>query len=147
MKLHIKVKKIHQDAKIPVYSSEHAAGFDFFAIESGIVVPSFPKRFRTGLQFEIPENYVMMIYSRSGHGFKNNVRLSNCTGIIDSDYRSEVLIKLIQDDVDGTRIFNVEPGDKIAQGIVLPRPKIQFIETDILSETERGEGGFGSTGR
>lgn len=145
--MNIKVKKIHKDARLPVYSSEYAAGFDFFAIEFGIVVPGFPKRFRTGLQFEIPENCVMMIYSRSGHGFKDNVRLSNCTGIIDSDYRSEVLIKLIQDDVDGTRIFSVEPGNKIAQGIVLPRPKIQFIETDILSETERGKGGFGSTGR
>lgn len=145
--MQVNIKKIHQDAKTPVYSTDQAAGFDFFAIESGIVVPGFPKRFRTGLQFEIPENYVMMIYSRSGHGFKDNVRLSNCTGIIDSDYRAEVWIKLIQDDVEDVRSFNVEPGDKIAQGIILPRPKIQFVETNLLSETERGEGGLGSTGR
>jgi dUTP pyrophosphatase len=87
----------------------------------------------------------MLIFSRSGHGFKNNIRLSNCTGVIDSDYRGEVQVKLASDDPDGA-VFSVAHGDRIAQAMVLPIEQVSFEEVTELSTTERGEGGFGSTG-
>lgn len=156
----IKVKKLHDDAVIPAYQTDGAGAFDIHCIETGILPRGTNLALRTGLAFEIPPGFAMMIYSRSGHGFKEDIKLSNCTGIIDSDYRGELMIKLWRDDPStyfnkaGEMIFpsgSAEPvkinvGDRIAQGIILPVPRIQFIETQDLSETARGTGGFGSTG-
>lgn len=144
----VKVKKLHPDAKLPVYATDGAACFDLHALNGDHLVAGYSAEFETGLAFEVPEGHVMLIYSRSGHGFALNARLANCVGVIDSDYRGEVKVKLNRDAIDdsegcGTQIL---AGDRIAQAMIVPIPKIEFVEADELSETERGEGGFGSTG-
>lgn len=137
----IKFKKLHQNAKLPTYATDGSACFDFYATES--VWLSRGHTFSTGLAAEIPEGYVLKIYSRSGHGFNKGIRLANCVGIIDQDYRGEIKIKLV---VDGYAHLEVEQGDRIAQGMLIKvdRPALEWSEE--ISETDRGEGGFGSTG-
>lgn len=141
----IKIKQILPDAIAPTYESAGAGCFDFRAMglpEGGVVVtPGTPQIIRTGLSFEIPMGWVMEIHSRSGHGFKFNVRLANCEGQIDSDYRGEVMVKLASDG----GAFPVKNGDRIAQGKLVEAHRIEFEFAEVLSETERGEGGFGST--
>ena len=146
MELTVKLKKMHVDAKTPTYSTEHSAGFDFYSVDNVKISKENPQIIRTGVSVEIPNGYVMLLFSRSGHGFKNNVRLSNCVGVIDSDFRAEVLVKLAKDDIQNNE-FHIDAGDRIAQGIIIPFPKIIFEEATSLSETNRGENGFGSTGR
>lgn len=141
----IKVKKLHKSATIPKYATKGSACFDLCAICEGDVNSGMSRIFRTGLSFEIPEGHVMLIYGRSGHGFTNNVRLSNCVGVIDSDYRGEVMIKMRNDSDDGSAL-TVNTGDRIAQAMAIPVQTIELIEVVELSETDRGVGGFGSTG-
>lgn len=144
----VKVKKLHPDAKLPVYATDGAGCFDLHALESefDILTSSLPVKVSTGLSFEIPEGYVMLVFSRSGHGFKHGIRLSNCVGVIDSDYRGEVKVKLHKDSTLLNQVFRVNKGDRIAQAMIVPIPKIEFVEVDELSDTERGDSGFGSTG-
>lgn len=141
----IKIKKLHPAAIIPKYATEFSACFDLCAhtpVESTVFDESCI--FNTALAFEIPRGYAMMIYSRSGHGFNNDVRLANCVGVIDSDFRGGVKVKLA---IDNASRFKVKHGDRIAQAMIIPVPDINFIEVDDLTETERGAGGFGSTGQ
>jgi dUTP pyrophosphatase len=146
----LKVKRLHPDAQLPRYATPGAACFDLHALfdehdpEFKSVVTNRPKEFRTGLAFEVPEGFVMLVFSRSGHGFNNDVRLSNCVGVIDSDYRGEVRVKLTADTV--AAHLPVRPGDRIAQAMLIQVPQWEIEEVDELSETERGDGGFGSTG-
>jgi dUTP pyrophosphatase len=154
----IKVKKLYQDAQLPEYATDGSGCFDIRAYVPDDVLPRGAVRaatevgngdtvvFDTGLSFEIPKGHVMMIYSRSGHGFKNDVRLSNCVGVIDSDYRGELKVKLTGDFNDGENTLLVFDGDRIAQGMVIPVKKIEFEEATKLSTTKRGGKGFGSTG-
>lgn len=142
--LQVKIKRTHQDAILPKYATDGAACFDLHAIEGGQVQPFFPFNFRTGLSVEIPPGHVMLIYSRSGHGFKNGLRLSNCVGVIDSDYRGEIAVKIHND---SPHPFDFSPGDRIAQAMILPIPRVALVEVYELSDTERGTGGFGSTGQ
>ena len=141
----VKVKKLHPNAVIPKYATDGAACFDLQTVERvpGLFAGSGTV-FRTGLSFEVPAGYVMMVYSRSGHAFKNGIRLANCVGVIDSDYRGEVMVKLHHD---GDGLVSFEAGDRIAQAMIIPVNKVELEEADDLSETERGEGGFGSTGK
>lgn len=139
----LKVKRLTPDALIPTYATDGSGCFDIYSSSNGGVYNSLVCD--TGLSFEIPEGFVMLIFSRSGHGFKNDVRLSNCVGVIDSDYRGELKVKL-SNDSKKLRGLYVNKGDRIAQGIVIPYPKVKFIEVDELTSTERGVGGFGSTG-
>lgn len=150
----LKIKKLHPNAVIPKYQSAGAACFDLHLLaDDGEYVPPLPGgtvgTFRTGLSFEIPEGHVMLVFSRSGHGFKHNVRLSNCVGVIDADYRGEVMVKLIHDGNDFAENppMPLERGDRIAQAMIIPVQQVQFVEVDDLSDTERGSGGFGSTGK
>lgn len=144
MKINVKrLENYPENWELPQYASNGAACFDLRAIHSGAVFVGQGKTFSTGLSFEIPKGYVMLIYSRSGHGFKHGVRLSNCTGVIDSDYRGEVKVKLYNDSM---QAFPVKAGDRIAQAMILPIPAVELVEAEELSETERGQGGFGSTG-
>lgn len=136
----VKVKKLHPDARLPVYATAGAACFDLHAVEDGIVPDHDGK---TGLAFEVPEGHVMLIYSRSGHGYKHGVRLVNCVGVIDSDYRGEVGCRLTTDRDD----LVVKKGDRIAQAMIVPVDRVEFEMTDKLSDTRRGSGGFGSTGQ
>ena len=143
----VKVKKLHPDAVIPFYATKGSACFDLVATSVEYSVKyqrDITITCGTGLSFEIPEGYAMMIYSRSGHGFKYDTRLSNCVGVIDSDYRGEVKVKLTVDS-NGPAI-EFEKGDKVAQAMVIAVPHTVFEETDCLSTTERGTQGFGSTG-
>lgn len=144
--MEIKVKKLHQDAIMPTYATPGAACFDLYACCDGSagLHPSFPVVIGTGLSFEIPEGYAMMVYSRSGHAFKHNVRLANCVGVIDSDYRGEVMVKLT---ADGRGSLTVNHGDRIAQAMIVPVPQVALVEADDLTDTARGNGGFGSTGQ
>jgi dUTP pyrophosphatase len=149
--MQVKIKKLNSDAIVPKYATAGAACFDIHTNESGVVTTSDPVVFSTGLSFEVPEGYVMLVFSRSGHGFKNNTRLSNCVGVIDSDYRGELKVKLNMDlYMKGRSIhmdsLKVEKGDRIAQAMLVPYPKVELIETQELSDTERGTGGLGSTG-
>lgn len=150
--MEIKIKKLHPDAMIPKYATEFSACFDLCALlKEGdtcttiCVSDDSPAIFRTGLSFEIPRGHSMLIFSRSGHGFNHDIRLANCVGVIDSDYRGEVKVKLSNDDVDGGWL-SFTHGDRIAQAMIIPVPDVNFIEVDDLTETERGAGGFGSTG-
>lgn len=141
----IKIKKLHIDAIIPAYATDGSAAFDIHAIvEESKIVGLNGVTIRTGLAFEIPAGYCMKVYSRSGAGFKSNVRLSNCVGVIDSDYRGELMVKLIADTMAFSMIVN--NGDRIAQGIIVPVEQVEFELADALGFTERGNGGFGSTG-
>lgn len=142
MKIKIKYSEDYpKDWGPPAYGSDGAAAFDFKALaieEEGL--------YRTGLHFEIPEGYVMLIFSRSGHGFSYGIRLANCVGVIDSDYRGEIKIKLVADKPPQMGCLNLGYGGRIAQGIIIPLPKIEFEVVDGLSSTIRGSKGFGSTG-
>lgn len=139
----VAVKLLSETAKLPVYATKGAAAFDISASERSYLPAMGSVKLKTGLAFEIPEGYVMLVFSRSGHGFSKDIRLANCVGVIDSDYRGELGIKLTADDFDELRI---EAGDRIAQGMVLPVEQVSFTLVEELSTTERGDGGFGSTG-
>ena len=136
---------------MPRYQSAGAAGFDLHAVlpegERNYVSHKHPREFSTGLAFEVPEGWVMQVYSRSGHGFKNSVRLANCTGIVDSDFRGEVRVKLCTDADYTSDHLIVSHGDRIAQAVLVPAPQFTLLEVDALSETVRGAGGYGSTGQ
>ena len=143
----LKVKRLHQDAVIPRYATPGSACFDLHSInaEDKMVREGRPLIFDTGLSFEIPKDHVMLIFSRSGHGFNSDVRLSNCVGVIDSDYRGEVKVKLINDPSPRWDSLKVRQYDRVAQAMVIPVEQVEFILCDELSATERF-GGFGSTG-
>ena len=129
---------------MPAYATTGSACFDISAIDDRVDIrPGGSAVLRTGLAFEIPLNHVMMVYSRSGHGFKNGIRLSNSVGVIDSDYRGELMVKLHND---GPATFSINCGDRIAQAMIVPVSQVTFETVDELGATERGTGGFGSTG-
>ena len=143
----IKFKKLSATAITPIYATAGAACFDLHADTEGEthINVGTSTAIKTGLSFEIPAGHVMLIYSRSGHGFKQNTRLANCVGVIDSDYRGEVMVKLTRDESDGGDLV-VKHADRIAQAMIVPIPSVTLVESDDLSSTERGAGGFGSTG-
>lgn len=140
----IKIKKLHPRAQAPRYATDGAGCFDLHGVESVEIPPMFAASIATGLAFEIPEGHAMLIFSRSGHGFKHGVRLSNCVGVIDADYRGEVQVRLHND---GGHPFIVEEGERIAQGLIVKADRHAFEWVEALSNTVRGEGGYGSTGR
>lgn len=146
----LKVKRLTDTATLPTYATDGSACFDLYADQvrnpdsESLVSASLPAVIDTGLSFEIPPGWCMLIFSRSGHGFRDGVRLANCVGVIDSDYRGEVKVKLTRDDF-GPR-FSVAHGDRIAQAMLVPTYRVGFEEVSQLSDTKRGAGGFGSTG-
>lgn len=147
--MRLKIQQLNPRAILPRYATKGAACLDLHAVvdnEVGAeaVPPGQAITFKTGLAFEVPAGHAMMVYSRSGHGFKHGVRLANGTGVIDADYRGEVMVRLRND---GAEPLVVEHGDRIAQAMVIQIPVINEIEVvDELSSTDRGAGGFGSTG-
>jgi dUTP pyrophosphatase len=140
--MQVKIKKLHNNAVIPKYAKAGDAGMDLVATE---VTDSygFSVTYGTGLAMEIPEGFVGLVFPRSSIR-KYDISLTNCVGVIDSGYRGEIQATFRKEA--GIPSKRYEVGDKIAQMIIIPYPAIQFIETDELSNTERGEGGFGSTG-
>ena len=140
--MQVKIKKLHNNAVIPKYAKAGDAGLDLVATE---VTDSygFSVTYGTGLAMEIPEGYVGLVFPRSS--IRNyDISLTNCVGVIDSGYRGEIQATFRKEA--GIPSKRYEVGDKIAQMIIVPYPQIEFIETDELSETERGTGGFGSSG-
>lgn len=128
---------------LPKKASAGAACFDIQSADDTEIAPRHAGIVRTGLKFKLPENHVLLVFSRSGHGFKNNVRLSNCVGVIDSDYRGELKVSLQND---GDETFSVRYGDRVAQGLIVPIPQVAMVAGVVIADTARGAGGFGSTG-
>lgn len=142
----INIKKLSTDAKIPTRGSEYAAGYDLYACTYPSFTTIHPQqcaKISTGIALEIPEGYFGAIFARSGLATKQGLRPANCVGVIDSDYRGEIMVAL-HNDSDGWR--TVENGERIAQLVIMPFLPVEFNEVEKLEPTVRGEGGFGSTG-
>ena len=142
--MQVRVKRLHPDAVIPAYSKQGDAGLDLTAVTAtkdqyGNVV------YGTGLAIEIPEGYVGLIYPRSSNS-KTDLYLTNHVGVIDSGYRGEIMFKYRS--INGllnSKVYHL--GDRVGQLIIMPYPQIELVEANDLSDSERGDGGFGSTGK
>lgn len=144
--MNIKIKRLSEEATIPTRGSEYSAGYDLYAnIEKPVSIkPHETVKIGTGWAIEIPDGYFGAIFARSGLATKEGLRPANCTGVCDSDYRGEYIVA-IHNDSDVVR--EITPHERIAQLVVIPYLYVNFKETDELSDTSRGEGGFGSTGK
>ena len=140
----VKVIRIDEKAVMPTRGSSEAAGYDIYALEGWDILPGENHLFHTGLVLEIPSGYFGGIFARSGLATRQGLRPANCVGVIDSDYRGELMIPLHNDT--GT-VQNVSAGSRIAQMIILPYLEAEFEQAEALSTTEREEKGFGSTGK
>ena len=141
----INVKKLNANAKLPTYGSEFSAGADLYACldEAVTIMPGEAVLIHTGLAMEIPVGFAGLIYARSGLATKKGLAPSNKVGVIDADYRGEIMVSLFNHSKEERVIEN---GERIAQLVVTPFLSCDFEEADELLETKRGEGGFGSTG-
>lgn len=137
----IKIKKLHKDAVIPSYAKPGDAGMDLTAV-SATNDDGKHITYKTGLSIEIPTGYVGLLFPRSSV-YKTNMFLSNSVGVIDSGYRGEIMLKYSFSH--DSKIYSI--GDRVGQIIILPYPKVEFEETQTLSSSERGTGGYGSTGK
>ena len=144
-KVEVKIKKISPNAVLPTYGTENAAGADLSACLFAPITIDPGQTFvvKTGLTMAIPEGYVGLIYARSGLATKRGLAPSNKVGVIDSDYRGEIMVALYNQSELPQKI---EPGERIAQLVIAPYLQGVFNEVDELSDTTRGAGGFGSTG-
>ncbi|GMK47623.1 deoxyuridine 5'-triphosphate nucleotidohydrolase [Paenibacillus glycanilyticus] len=164
----VNIRKVRSTATVPTYATVGAAGFDLYAAENVTVSPGQTVLVPLGLQFEIPEGYEMQIRPRSGVTLNTKLRVANSPGTVDSDYTGEVSVILQNVGaaegiglpallIDGTDyagmpntiypLYYIRTGDRIAQGVIAPVSRVSFVETDEeLTQTERGENGFGSTG-
>lgn len=138
----LRVKKLVPEAIIPTRGSVNSAGMDLYAVGEYEIAPGGMKMISTGLAFAIPKNHFGAIYPRSGCATKQGLRLANCVGVIDADYRGEVKVALYNDSTEFQHVYN---GNRIAQMIIQAYKDMPLIETDNLDRTARGEGGFGST--
>ncbi len=141
----VKVKKLSSGAILPTYGSERAAGADLYALteEKIVIAPGETVLVHTGLSLEIPQGYGGFLYARSGLATKKGLAPANKVGVIDADYRGEVMVALYNQSAESAVIEN---GERIAQLVIAPFLKAEFQESDALGDTVRGVGGFGSTG-
>lgn len=141
----VNIKLLNDLAKVPTRGSEYAAGYDLYAATDYIIeiAPHSTVKVGTGISAELMENTFGAIFARSGLATKKGLRPANCVGVVDSDYRGEYIVPL-HNDTD--EMMTIEPGERIAQLVILPFIPVLFNVVDDLSETTRGEGGFGSTG-
>jgi dUTP pyrophosphatase len=166
--MNIRIKKLHPDAVVPVYARPGDSGFDLVSVADVIVRPGETVMVPTGLIFEIPEGYELQVRPRSGISVRTKLRVSNTPGTVDSGYRGEVCVLLdninplithpfvYSEDLNGNEVeeygkfpvgtYIIRKGDRIAQGVIAPVIRAEFEVVDELSETERGAGGFGSSG-
>ena len=146
MNIPVKVKKLRANAVVPSYETADSAGCDLRACldEAAVIAPGETVMIPTGLSMEIPEGYVGLVFARSGLSTKKGLAPANKVGVIDSDYRGEWMVGLLNHSGE-TR--TVEPGERIAQAVFVPVVTAEFRETETLTDTARGAGGFGSTGR
>ncbi|MGN1201469.1 MAG: dUTP diphosphatase [Candidatus Caccovivens sp.] len=145
-KIDIKVKKLNTNAIVPTYGTEFAAGADLYACckEPIEIKPHETQKISTGIAFEMPEGVVGLVYARSSLGCKKGLAPANKVGVVDSDYRGEVMVFLHNH---STETKKIENGERVAQIVFAPYFKGVFEEVDKLNESVRGEGGFGSTGK
>ena len=146
----MKVKLLYPEAKLPTRGSAEAAGYDLYSIDTFCIEPGETRLVHTGIALEIPEYFWAGIYARSGLATKKGLRPANCVGVIDSDYRGEIMVALHND---SSSIQHIDAGDRIAQLVFHPIVTILPDENgdiwqvvDELSDTNRSSGGFGSTG-
>lgn len=146
--MNIKIKRLDKDVIIPSKAHSTDACFDICAFEKGVdvieMLPGQVTKIHTGFATEIETGYYCAVYARSGVATKQNIRPANCVGIIDSDYRGEWILPLFND---SNEIRYIHNGDRVAQFAVLPVLDSTIIEVDELSDTQRGQGGFGSSGK
>ncbi len=145
--MNIKIKKLKENAVIPTRGSEKAAGYDLYACFEGesLTIPAHSTvKVGTGLAIAVPDGYFGAIFARSGLATKQGLRPANCVGVADSDYRGEYIVAL-HNDTDEDKV--IEKAERIAQLVVMPFLSVEFDEVEELDETERGAGGFGSTGK
>lgn len=144
--MRINLKKLTETAILPERGSSFAAGYDLFAdVQENLEIqPHKTAMIPTGLAMEIPEGYFGGIFARSGLASKESLRPANCVGVVDADYRGEVKVALHND---SDELRTITPGQKVAQLVVVPFLSVEFDEVDSLSDTVRGAGGFGSTGK
>ncbi|MFK0524786.1 dUTP diphosphatase [Paenibacillus illinoisensis] len=150
--MNVKIKKLHPEASIPVYAKPGDSGFDLVALNDVIIAPGETKKIQTGLAFEIPDGFEMQIRPRSGLTFNTKLRVQ--LGTIDAGYRGEVgvIVDHLFDGGSLETLFGkndevlIHKGMKIAQGVIAPVVRVSFEEVTELSDSERGDGGFGHTG-
>lgn len=138
--MNVKIKKLHPDAVIPKYAKRGDAGLDLTAVD--VTADDATLTYKTGLAIEIPPWHVGLLFPRSSV-YKTGQTLTNCVGVIDSGYRGEIMLKYTLSPYQ--REYDI--GDRVGQLIIMPYPKIDFIEVENLTPTDRGDGGYGSTGR
>ncbi len=146
MQYDVKIKKLRDNAVVPTYGSEFAAGADLYAAidEAVTIEPSETRLIPTGIALSIPVGFAGLIYARSGLACKRGLAPANKVGVVDADYRGEVMVALHNH---GKEAQTIEAGERIAQMVIAPFVTANFILADELDDTVRGEGGFGSTGR
>ena len=145
MKFDVNIKKLLPDAIVPKYASEFAAGADLYSCTEAVEIkPGETKMIHTGIAIELPLGTVGLIYARSGLASKKGLAPANKVGVVDCDYRGEVMVALHNH---GATTQTVDIGERVAQLVIAPYYTANFIESDELSDTSRGEGGFGSTGK
>lgn len=140
------IKKLRKNAILPTKGSDAAAGYDAYACldEDVIIMPGENIKIGTGIAVEFPDDYWMGVYARSGLAAKRGLRPANCVGVIDPDYRGEIIVALYND---SNETQTISHGDRIAQLIITKKEDWNIVETNILKETYRDAGGFGSTGK
>lgn len=141
--MEIQIKKAQKDAIIPKYARKGDAGVDMHSTTRGVILPGESVLIKTGISAEIPEGYEVQIRPRSGLALKHGITVLNSPGTIDAGYRGEIGVVLINH---GLKAFVYDKGDRIAQGVVNKVEEASFIEVDELTDSERGEGGFGHSG-
>ena len=148
----INVKKIYEEAILPTRAHEDDAGYDLYAsssndmnTEHSVVIPALKSRkIKTGVAMQIPKGYVGLVFARSGLGINKGITPRNCVGVIDSNYRGEIIVSLHNDNTD--KAITIDIGDRIAQIVVVPYYQYELNLVEELSDTDRGENGFGSSG-
>jgi dUTP pyrophosphatase len=140
----VEFTRLHEDARAPEQAHEHDAGYDLFARESARIEPGARAGVGTGIAVAIPDGHAGLVLPRSGLAARNGIALVNAPGLIDAGYRGEIRVLLLN--TDRHDAFEIEPGDRIAQLVITRVEATEFVESDGLSETARGEAGFGSTG-
>ena len=142
--MEIVIKRLSNEAVLPTYGTKDAAGADLYATETAEIAPGEKTVVHTGIAMAIPAGYCGLVYARSGLATKRDLAPANMVGVIDADYRGEIMVCLRNY---GKETQRIEKGERVAQLVIAPAFRAEFALSDALPDTERGEGGFGSTGR
>jgi len=145
--LTVKIKKLRENAVVPKRATEFSAGADLYACidEPVTIAPSGLAKIPTGIAIELPRgDFAAFLFARSGLGVKHGITLSNSVGVVDSDYRGEICVGLCNV---SSEPYTIQPNERVAQMVIIPVACADFVEAEELSDTVRGEGGFGSTGK